>query len=66
MTRLDMKKSCARCDAEFVCEPEGDCWCKHLPPILPVPGAGAACLCRDCLIMDGNRECNSGKIRERA
>jgi hypothetical protein len=41
--------ACARCGATLVCEPAGDCWCKHEPVRLPVPTAEAGCLCADCL-----------------
>ncbi len=36
---------CEFCGAEFACNPEGDCWCKHVPAVLPVPDAGASCIC---------------------
>jgi hypothetical protein len=41
--------ACARCGAAFVCEPAGDCWCKHEPMRLPMPMAGETCLCAECL-----------------
>ncbi|HEY1543692.1 MAG TPA: hypothetical protein VGG01_14870 [Xanthobacteraceae bacterium] len=41
--------ACARCGATFACKPMGDCWCKHEPVRLPMPAAGAGCLCVDCL-----------------
>ncbi len=41
--------ACGRCGAALVCEPMGDCWCKHEPVRLTVPTADAGCLCANCL-----------------
>jgi len=41
--------ACTRCGATFGCDPGGDCWCKHEDVRLPMPVAGASCLCPDCL-----------------
>jgi len=41
--------TCARCGTPMTCTPEGDCWCKDLPPRLPVPKGPAACFCPRCL-----------------
>lgn len=43
--------TCIACGAALVCEPEGDCWCKHEPVSLPMPGPGdpAGCYCPACL-----------------
>ncbi len=41
--------TCAHCGAPLVCEPAGDCWCKHETVRLPVPIASEGCLCVDCL-----------------
>ena len=41
--------ACARCGASFDCDPGGDCWCRHVEVRLPVPEAGATCLCAACL-----------------
>ena len=40
---------CARCGTAFGCDPAGDCWCRHEEVRLPMPTAGASCLCPDCL-----------------
>ena len=37
---------CPRCDAAFVCSPEGACWCSELPPM---PLTGERCFCPNCL-----------------
>ena len=49
--RIDQpqRAACARCGAAFACEPAGDCWCKHEIVRLPMPTAGEACLCAECL-----------------
>ena len=39
---------CSRCNAPMACEPQGDCWCKALPP-LPAPDYAAGCYCESCL-----------------
>lgn len=37
---------CKRCGRTYDCDPAGDCWCKALPPVRPVPTHdGARCLC---------------------
>ncbi|MBV8538347.1 MAG: hypothetical protein JO128_22305 [Alphaproteobacteria bacterium] len=41
---------CARCGAEFACDPAGDCWCKDEPFRVPLPKTDAeSCLCPTCL-----------------
>ena len=42
-------ESCAKCGANFTCDVDGDCWCAKLPPLVPDPDIGAACLCPECL-----------------
>jgi hypothetical protein len=45
-----MKTQCARCGAELLCDPAGDCWCKKLPHArMPARENAVACLCPDCL-----------------
>jgi len=35
----------------MTCNPEGQCWCAELPPVIAVPEReGAGCLCRECLL----------------
>jgi hypothetical protein len=43
--------TCIACGAPLACEPEGDCWCKHEPVRLPMPGPDepAGCYCPTCL-----------------
>jgi hypothetical protein len=43
-----MSARCSRCQAPMVCEPQGDCWCKQLPP-LPTPDYAQGCYCESCL-----------------
>jgi hypothetical protein len=43
-----MNTRCSRCDAPMVCEPQGACWCKALPP-LPAPDYSLGCYCESCL-----------------
>jgi hypothetical protein len=40
---------CTRCGTGFDCDPGGDCWCRHVEVRLPMPKAGATCLCAACL-----------------
>jgi hypothetical protein len=49
LTSPPPRAACARCGAVFGCDPVGDCWCKHEDIRLPMPTAGATCLCPDCL-----------------
>lgn len=47
---------CPQCDRTFSCEPEGDCWCKRLPPLRAVPQDSAAvCLC-PCQLTPDHRD----------
>ena len=39
---------CASCGDEVACEPDGDCWCKELPPVRTLQKT-ATCLCKKCL-----------------
>jgi hypothetical protein len=39
---------CSRCGSPIACNPQGDCWCKELPPLAPADPA-ANCLCARCL-----------------
>lgn len=50
-------KICPKCNKVFVCKPhqEGQCWCKDLPPLLPVPCQGQ-CLCKECLLKMSYRD----------
>jgi len=41
---------CAGCGAAFECGLGGACWCADLPVHLPMPAAGADCLCPTCLL----------------
>jgi hypothetical protein len=42
--------ACARCGAEFSCNPAGGCWCADEAYRVPMPtAANADCLCPDCL-----------------
>jgi hypothetical protein len=43
-----MTTRCSRCDAPMPCEPQGDCWCRQLPP-LPAPDYSQGCYCESCL-----------------
>jgi hypothetical protein len=43
------RAECARCGAAFACDPGGDCWCLYVDARLPMPVAGEACLCAECL-----------------
>jgi hypothetical protein len=43
-----MVKRCAKCGAPMSCSPEGNCWCKELPPLPASPNA-TGCLCPECL-----------------
>jgi hypothetical protein len=57
----DIGRACGRCGATFRCAMElrdagrgahpPPCWCAALPPVAPVPAAGAAarCVCPGCL-----------------
>ena len=48
-----MQRRCSRCDAEMICDPAGDCWCKKLPHgRMRVDAQAAGCFCRDCLVTD--------------
>ncbi len=49
--------ACVRCGALFACDPAGDCWCKHVDVVMPVPapGAQATCLCPECLAEVGEK-----------
>ncbi len=49
--------ACMRCGALFACDPAGDCWCKHVDVVMPVPEAGmqASCLCPECLAEVGEK-----------
>jgi len=41
---------CAKCGAEFACDPAGACWCKDESVRLPMPaGPAESCLCPNCL-----------------
>lgn len=41
---------CAKCGAEFGCDPAGACWCKDESFRLPMPSSDAgSCLCPRCL-----------------
>ncbi|MBC7466505.1 MAG: cysteine-rich CWC family protein [Bdellovibrio sp.] len=43
---------CSRCDKEFQCEstdPDKQCWCMDMPPLLPIPKQFENCLCPECL-----------------
>jgi Cysteine-rich CWC len=46
-------ETCPECGARFRCGAvagQTDCWCRSLPPRLPVPAdPQARCLCPDCL-----------------
>jgi len=48
---------CVRCGELFGCDPAGDCWCKHVDVVMPVPapGAQASCLCPECLAEVGEK-----------
>ncbi len=48
---------CVRCGALFACDPAGDCWCKHVDVVMPVPepGTQASCLCPECLAEVGEK-----------
>jgi hypothetical protein len=41
--------ACAACGTAFTCDPDGACWCADEAFRLPVPAAGADCLCPACL-----------------
>jgi hypothetical protein len=41
--------ACSRCGAQFECNPGGECWCADESFRLPMPVAGADCLCPECL-----------------
>jgi hypothetical protein len=43
-----MNTNCSRCNAPMICDPQGDCWCKELPP-LPAPDDSKGCYCASCL-----------------
>lgn len=47
--RLKMAR-CGKCNSEFQCLPDGECWCMEKPCGLPVPARNdVACLCPSCL-----------------
>ena len=39
---------CSRCGSPIECNPQGDCWCKELPPLASAD-PGTRCLCARCL-----------------
>ncbi|MBF0250689.1 MAG: hypothetical protein HQL35_08695 [Alphaproteobacteria bacterium] len=40
-------KTCPECGETFTCDPQGDCWCKHVPTVkIPDHLKGQGCLCR--------------------
>ncbi|MGA7803010.1 MAG: hypothetical protein WCB02_00110 [Bradyrhizobium sp.] len=41
--------ACSRCGTEFMCNPEGPCWCAEESARLPMPVDGEDCLCSACL-----------------
>jgi len=55
-------KTCSRCGTGFHCGRESgepSCWCAAVPNVLSVPavGAGAGCLCPDCLARAVDEAC---------
>jgi len=46
------RRACTACGTPFTCgmvAGAARCWCADVPPALPVPAAGAGCLCPACL-----------------
>ena len=44
-----METRCVRCNAPMTCNPGGSCWCKDLPPVMPMTADSAGCYCPSCL-----------------
>jgi len=45
-------KICEACGRAFVCDiaaGKSQCWCFHLPAVMPVKDADGDCLCETCL-----------------